>query len=198
MGFVFEKRHCDCHRRRAFTLTEVMVVVIILMIGIIPIYDSMVTGAKRTRFNRRRNFAASICNNAVEIFKKMNIKTLVEKKDDDKLKKLVMHNPGAPSTCYNIVLCPWLNPQVKEYMELDSTIFKQLVNEYEVEFRAFQVLGKVTESDIAALKNKLINFQVQVSYKDLDNESKELKRLAAAMILTDPCMPAGKLVPQTP
>ena len=108
------------HHRQGFTLTEIVIVVLILMIGILPIYESMVSSSKRTRFNRRRNFAASICNNAVEIFKKMHIKTLVEKKDS--IEKLVTPQPGGDPICKDTLLCPWLdeNKQVKEYADQDD------------------------------------------------------------------------------
>jgi len=53
-------------RRPAFTFMEVMVAVIILVVGLLPVYSIMQGGAKRARYNKIRAFAATIVQNWIE------------------------------------------------------------------------------------------------------------------------------------
>lgn len=53
-------------RRQAFTFMEVTVAVIILVVGLLPVYSIMQGGAKRARYNKIRAFAASLAQNTIE------------------------------------------------------------------------------------------------------------------------------------
>ena len=181
--------HSDVTVRKGFTLVEIVVVVLILMIGIIPIYDSMVQGSKRVRFNRRRNFAAAICNNTIEIYKKLHIKTLVAEKED--IKELVQ--PGSDN-CEDTLLCPWKSTQIQDYMAKNEE-FKKQVEDFQKEFALYEVKTRVNSSFTppAGLEEKMCTFQVRVAYKDL-KASGEPKLVASAMVFSDPTFPAGKAI----
>jgi len=170
---------------RAFTLVEIVITVLILMIGIITIYETIVQGSQDTRFSRRRTFAAALANNFIEIQKKMHIKNLVDKGGD------VPTIYAKAADCQDPLVCPWLDPNVQDLMSKKEDI-KKVMEGYQKELKYYAFRPAVIPATDATLTERMCTVQIIVDYEFAEHGDHKYKQVAAAMVLTDPTFPAGK------
>ena len=170
-------------RSRAFTMAEIVITILILMIGIIPIYQSLVKNSRTTRFNRRRTFAASIANSMTEILKKMHIKKLVEEAGN------IGTIYSKADQCKDPLICPWEDPKIQALMDANPQ-FKATMDGYKKELKYYEILPTVIEDP--TLPERMCTVQVRVTYEIPEMGKARFKTVANAMVLTDPTFPAGK------
>ena len=170
-------------RSRAFTMAEIVITILILMIGIIPVYESLVKGSKSTRFNRRRTFAASIANNLTEILKKMHITELVAKAGD------IGTIYGKADQCKDPLVAPWEDPKIQKLMDANPK-FKATMEGYQKELKYYEILPTVIEDP--TYPERMCTVQIRVTYVLPEMGANKYKTVASAMVLTDPTFPAGK------
>jgi len=176
---------------QGFTLVEIVVVVLILMVGIIPIYESMVRGSQRTRFNRKRTFAASLASNVVEIYKNLNLEQL--EKDAGSIENYLkpQDTGGDP------ILSWWSSEPVKKAMAANPDLKKsleELAKGYKTELRRYKIeFDYAAESSSgSATKGRLAVLKVQVKYKVQQAGERE-RKVTSSLIVSRPHFPTGKL-----
>ena len=173
---------------RAFTFAEIVVVTLVLMLGIIPIYQTMVSQSEQTRFSRQAAFAAAVATNVVEIYKRLSIKDLNKAQADGKFASPLKGD--APDA--DPILFPWNNEQLRPFLDAGDSSLGELMKAYRKEMDKYTIKVTVTPGE-GAHADRYCKVQALVSYEVRQNSGSRTNQVPAVMLLTDPCFPKGKI-----
>lgn len=170
-------------RRRAFTMLEVMVATLILVLGIIPVYNLMTVQSGQARFNRDREFSAALASRVLARLRAMPSDELGRLREDAAAMKTFL------------AADPILHPFLDETVAKDAS---PLLEEWETDMERTQGRFETTvtmDPLEATMKEGPFDVVVEVSWNErLAAGAKEVRRsFVLAQVLGSPWLPTGKV-----
>ncbi len=169
-------------RERGFTMLEVLVATLILVLGIIPVHNLMIVQSGQARFNRNREFAAAMASRILARLRSMPAAGLSEiASDSSKLTEFIDKDP---------VIHPDLDTRTKDT--------DPIVEEWEKD--QLRVLGRFDTSleletlDPSATKGPF-KAVVEIAWDERvgGGAAKKRRTFVLAQVLGNPWLPTGKL-----
>jgi type II secretory pathway pseudopilin PulG len=160
--------HRTRKRIQAFTMVEIMIAVVILVLGFMPIYSMMQAGTKRARFQKIRAFGLSLAQNYLERVRGCSLMYLDADGpifDAGQLQGVPNLWAGGPGGVIDLFAKdPLLNPKAGNEGVPGDDEMKALIEHWERRGAIFHPIpGKVSPSwseDLAKLKMRIITSSV--------------------------------------